>query len=79
MPCKKVGLEINVEKTKYMLPSHHQKVGKNRDIKIGNRSFENVLPQYSYMPAITTEKYFLLFYLHSFTTTWFRPLPAIQK
>jgi hypothetical protein len=39
---KKVGPEINVEKTKYMLLSRHQNVGENRDIKIANRSFENV-------------------------------------
>jgi hypothetical protein len=38
----KVGLEINVEKTKYMLLSRHQNVGQNWDIKIANRSFENV-------------------------------------
>jgi hypothetical protein len=34
---KEVGLEINVEKTKYMLLSCHQNVGQNRDIKIANR------------------------------------------
>jgi hypothetical protein len=39
---KEVGLEINVEKTKYMLLSRHQNIGQNRDIKIANRSFENV-------------------------------------
>jgi hypothetical protein len=33
---KEVGLEINVEKTKYMLLSHHQNVSQNRDIKIEN-------------------------------------------
>jgi hypothetical protein len=37
-----VGLETKVEKAKYMLPSHHQNVGKNWDVKIANRSFENV-------------------------------------
>jgi hypothetical protein len=42
---KGVGLEINVEKTKYMLLSPHQNVGQSRDIKIGNRSFENVSVQ----------------------------------
>jgi hypothetical protein len=31
---KEVGLETNVEKTKYMLLSRHQNVGQNRDIKI---------------------------------------------
>jgi hypothetical protein len=39
---KEVGLEINVEKTKYMLLPHYQNAGQNRDIKIANRSFGNV-------------------------------------
>jgi hypothetical protein len=39
---KEVGLEINIEKTKYMLLSRHQNIGQNRNIKIANRSFENV-------------------------------------
>jgi hypothetical protein len=34
---KEVGLEVNAEKTKYMLVSHDQNAGQNRDIKIGNR------------------------------------------
>jgi hypothetical protein len=32
-----VGPEINVEKAKYMLLSHHQNVGKNRDIEVGKQ------------------------------------------
>jgi hypothetical protein len=39
---KEVGLEINVEKTVYMLLFHYQNVGQNRDTKIVNRLFENV-------------------------------------
>jgi hypothetical protein len=39
---KEVCLEINVEKTKYMLLSPQQNAGQNRDMKIANRSFENV-------------------------------------
>jgi hypothetical protein len=39
---KEVGLEINIEKSKCMLLSHRQDVGQNRDIRIANRSFENV-------------------------------------
>jgi hypothetical protein len=31
---REVGLEVNVEKTKYMSVSRHQKVGQNWDIKI---------------------------------------------
>jgi hypothetical protein len=29
---KEVGLEINIEKTKYMLLSRHQNVGQNQDM-----------------------------------------------
>jgi hypothetical protein len=45
---KEVGLEINVEKTKYMLLSRHQKSGQNHDIKITSRSLENV-SQFTYL------------------------------
>jgi hypothetical protein len=39
---KEVGLEVNVEKAKYMLVSRDQNAGQIWDIKIANRSFENV-------------------------------------
>jgi hypothetical protein len=39
---KKVGLEVNLEKTKYMLMSHSQKIGQKHSIKIGNSSSEDV-------------------------------------
>jgi hypothetical protein len=39
---KEVGLEVNVEKTKYMLLSRHQNAGHNHDTYIANRSYENV-------------------------------------
>jgi hypothetical protein len=39
---KEVGLEVNTEKTKYMLLSRHQNAGQNHDIKIGTRWLENV-------------------------------------
>jgi hypothetical protein len=39
---KEVGLEINVQKTKYMVLCHHQNEGRNRDIKVAKRSSENV-------------------------------------
>jgi hypothetical protein len=45
---KEAGLEINVDKIKYMLLSRHQNVGQNRDIKIANRPFENV-SQFKYL------------------------------
>jgi hypothetical protein len=39
---REVGLEINVEKTKYMLLCSHQNTCQNRDIRIANKAFENV-------------------------------------
>jgi hypothetical protein len=39
---KEVGLEVNTEKTKYMLLSRHQIAGQGHDIKIANKCFENV-------------------------------------
>jgi hypothetical protein len=52
---KEVGLEINVEKTKYMLLSRHQNVGLNRDIIIASRSFENV-SQFRYLGTTVTDQ-----------------------
>jgi hypothetical protein len=52
---KEVGLEINIEKTKYMLLSHQQNVGQNWDIKIANRSFENV-SQFKYLWTTVTNQ-----------------------
>jgi hypothetical protein len=39
---KEVRLEVDTEKTKYMLLSHHQNAGQNHDIRIANTCFENV-------------------------------------
>jgi cell division protein YceG involved in septum cleavage len=39
---KEVGLEVNPEKTKYILVSRCQKAGQRQSIKIANRSFEDV-------------------------------------
>jgi hypothetical protein len=55
---KEGGLEINIEKTKYMLLSHQQNVGQNQDIKIANRSFENV-SQFKYLGTTVTNQYFI--------------------
>jgi hypothetical protein len=52
---KEAGLEINAEKTKYMLLSRHQNAGQNWDIKIANRSFENT-PQFKYFGMAVTNQ-----------------------
>jgi hypothetical protein len=52
---ERVGLEVNVEKTKYMFASRDQNAGQNREIKIGNRSFENV-SQFKYLGKTETNQ-----------------------
>jgi hypothetical protein len=37
-----VGLEVNTEKTKYMVVSCHQSVGQNHNLLIANKSFKNM-------------------------------------
>jgi hypothetical protein len=55
---KEVGLEIYLEKTKYMSLSRRQNVGQNRDIKTANRSFENV-SQFKYLGTTVTNQKFI--------------------
>jgi ribosomal protein S2 len=52
---KEVGLEINTEKTKYMLLCRHQNAGQNQDIKRGDRCFENVA-QFRYLGTTITNQ-----------------------
>jgi hypothetical protein len=52
---KDVRLEVNVEETKYMLVSRDKNAGQNRNIKIGNRSFENV-PQFIHLGTTVTNQ-----------------------
>jgi hypothetical protein len=52
---KEVGQEVNVEKTKYMLVSRDQHGDQNRDIKIGNRSFDNV-SEFKYLGTTVTNQ-----------------------
>jgi hypothetical protein len=52
---KEVGLEVNPEKTKYMLMSSSQKVGQKRSIKIANRSFEDAA-KFKYLETTLTDQ-----------------------
>jgi len=37
-----VGLEVNTEKTKYMVMSHHQNAGQNHNLLTANKTFKNL-------------------------------------
>jgi hypothetical protein len=52
---KEVGLETDAEKTNYMLLSRHQNAGHNHNIRISNRSLENIA-QFKYLGTIATNK-----------------------
>jgi hypothetical protein len=50
-----VGLEINAEKTKYMVMSLHPNSRQNQNIRIADKSFENVA-QFKYLGATLTNQ-----------------------
>jgi hypothetical protein len=52
---KEVGLEVNSEKTKYMVTSH-KKAGQKHSIQIANRSFE-VVAKFRYVGTTLTDQH----------------------
>jgi hypothetical protein len=52
---KEVGLEVNTEKTKYMLLCHHQNAGQNHDIKLASRCYQNLV-QFKYLGMAITNQ-----------------------
>jgi transcriptional regulator with PAS, ATPase and Fis domain len=52
---KEVVIEVDPEKTKYMLMSHYQKAQQKRSIKVANRSFENVV-NFRYLGTTLTDQ-----------------------
>jgi hypothetical protein len=52
---KEIGLEVNAEKTKYMVMSRDQNAGQNGYIQIGNKLFETV-EQFKYLGTTLTNQ-----------------------
>jgi hypothetical protein len=55
---KEVGLEVNPEKTKYMLMSRSQKIGQKHSINVANRSFEDV-EKFKYLGTTLTDQNYM--------------------
>jgi hypothetical protein len=55
-----IDLEINAEKTKYMIMSRHPDSGQNQNIRIANESFEKVA-KFKYVgTTLTNQKTFMM-------------------
>jgi hypothetical protein len=52
---KEIGLEVNAEKTKYMVISRNQNAGQNHNIKIEGKSFER-LEEFKYLGTTLTNR-----------------------
>ena len=55
MASKESGLEVNADKTKYMVMSRDQNAGRNHCIQIDNSSFERV-EEFKYLGKTVTNQ-----------------------
>ena len=55
MASKEIGLEVNADKTKYMVMSRDQNAGQSHGMKIDNSSFERV-EEFKYLGTSLTNQ-----------------------
>ena len=53
--AKEIGLEVNADKTKYMVVSRDQRAGRNHSVKIDSNSFEGV-EEFKYLGTTLTNQ-----------------------
>jgi hypothetical protein len=56
LASKEIGLEVNAEKTKYMVMSRDQNAGQNGNVKLVNKFFETV-EYFKYLGNRITKKF----------------------
>ena len=56
MPSKKIGLEVNADKTKYVDMSRDQNAGPSHSMKTDNSSFERV-EEFKYLGTTLIDQY----------------------
>ena len=52
---KEIGLEVNIDKTKYMVMSRDQNAGRSQNMRIDNRSFQRV-EEFKYLGKTLTNQ-----------------------
>jgi hypothetical protein len=52
---KEIGLEVNPEKTKYLLKTRSENIGQKHSVKIANRSFED-MAKFKYLGTTLTDQ-----------------------
>jgi hypothetical protein len=55
MQAKEIGLEVNADKTKYMVMSRDRNAGRGHSVKVGNSSFERV-EEFKYLGTTLTDQ-----------------------
>jgi len=55
LSSREFGLEVNTEKTKCMIISHHQNAGQNHTLLVANKSFENVSELKYFRTSVTNQ------------------------
>jgi hypothetical protein len=55
---REVGVEVNTEKTKNVVTSHHQNVGQNHSFLIANKSFKSVAKFRYFVMTVTNQNCF---------------------
>jgi hypothetical protein len=73
-----IGLEINAEKTKYMIMSRYPNSGHNQNIRIANESFENVT-KFKYLGTTLTNKNDIHDKIKCILNSWYACYYSIQN